>query len=107
MTRTLTLLAAAAALAGCNNQAESADEAENAAAANVPIVLPPSIAASHPYRCKDNSLIFIDWMSDGTARVKTDRAEVGTPVPVGGENPTLTGDASAKTITYNGQSCNR
>jgi hypothetical protein len=27
--------------------------------------LPPSISASHTYRCNDNSLVFIDFMSDG------------------------------------------
>ena len=33
---------------------------------NVGVVLPPSIQASKAYRCKDNSLVYIDWLSDGT-----------------------------------------
>ena len=114
MTRTITLLAlaAAGALAGCNNEDHTIvaggphDPMANQADAE-PVTLPPSITASHPYRCKDNSLIYIDWMSDGTARVKQERGDVGTSVPVGGENPVLTGDAQAATITYNGQSCSR
>ena len=40
--------------------------------------LPPSIAASKTYRCKDNSLVYVDWLSDGSARVKKTREEVGT-----------------------------
>jgi hypothetical protein len=41
-------------------------------------------------------------MSDGTARVKKTRDEVGTSVTVGNE---LKGDAKAATVTYNGETC--
>ena len=109
MTRTLTILtlAAAAVLAGCNSEDHNIvggpnldDEPVN----KVGVVLPPSIQASKAYRCKDNSLIYIDWLSDGTARVKKSREEVGGPtIPAG--DPSLTGDANAASITYNGQSC--
>ena len=107
MTRTLILaLGVAAALAGCNKQdhtivAGGPDEGN--AAANAPVALPPSVAASKAYRCKDNSLIYVDWLSDGTARVKKTREEVGTTLPAG--DTSLTGDAKASSITYNGQSC--
>jgi predicted small lipoprotein YifL len=38
---------------------------------NAPKVeLPPAIAASRTYRCKDNSLVFIDFMSNNTAIVR-------------------------------------
>jgi hypothetical protein len=67
------------------------------------VQLPPSIQASKAYRCKDNSLIYVDWHSDGSARVKKTREEVGTTLPAG--DKTLTGDAKAASITYNGQSC--
>ena len=64
---------------------------------------PPSITSSKSYRCKDNHLVYIDWMSDGTARVKKSREEMGgTPVTPGNE---LKGDPAAASITYNGQSC--
>ena len=108
MTRPLIIiaLAAAAALAGCNKEEHNivagpdlGDEPTN----NVGVVLPPSIQASKAYRCKDNSLIYVDWLSDGTARVKKTREEVGTTLPAGDKS--LTGDAKAASITYNGQSC--
>jgi hypothetical protein len=108
MTRTslLITLAAAAALAGCNSKDHTIvagpDAGDNVATTNEPVALPPSIASSKAYRCKDNNLIYVDWMSDGTARVKKTRAEVGTPVTPGTE---LKGEPSGSTITYNGQSC--
>jgi predicted small secreted protein len=108
MTRPLTLmlLVAAAALAGCNNEDHTivaGPGADDEPMNNVGVVLPPSIQASKAYRCKDNSLIYVDWLSDGTARVKKTREEVGTTLPVGDKS--LTGDAKAASITYNGQSC--
>jgi hypothetical protein len=109
MTRSRTILAlvAAAALAGCNNDDHTivaGPGADDEPMNNVGVVLPPSIQASKAYRCKDNSLLYIDWLSDGTARVKKDRNEVGTSVTTGEGNP-LQGDAKAASITYNGQSC--
>jgi hypothetical protein len=112
MTRTLTIIAiaAAAALAGCNKENHNlvageipdpmADELANAA----PVTLPPSIQASKSYRCRDNSLIYIDWLSDGSARVKASRSEVGTSVPAGEGSP-LKGDAHSASVSYNGKSC--
>jgi hypothetical protein len=111
MTRTLICItiAAAAALAGCNKDdhtivagGEPADEPTNAAA-NADVKLPPSISASKTYRCKDNSLVYIDWLSDGTARVKKSASDAGTTLPAG--DPSLSGDAKASTVTYKGQSC--
>lgn len=106
MTRNTLLitLAAAAALAGCNSKGQTigGDEPTNTVE-NAAIALPPSITGSKSYRCKDNKLIYIDWMSDGTARVKKTREEVGTPVTPGNE---LKGDPNAKSVTYNGQACN-
>jgi hypothetical protein len=113
MTRPLTMLmiVAAAALAGCDNSdhtivADPAgpDPMANAVANVGSVTLPPSIQASKAYRCKDNSLIYVDWLSDGTARVKKERTEVGTTVALG-EGAPLQGDAKAASITYSGQSC--
>jgi hypothetical protein len=110
MTRTTLLitLAAAAALAGCNNSDHTivaGPDGENAAnaAGNAPVALPPSISASKSYRCADNKLVYVDWMSDGSARVKKTRQEVGTVVAAGA--PELKGDSKAASITYNGQIC--
>ena len=109
MTRTTLAFAltAAAALAGCNKGAPAdtaADQANNAAAA-VPIELPPSILASKIYRCKDNSVVYIDWLSDNkSANVRGDKN--GTPTHVVGpeagqamvaDGYSLTGSATAAT----------
>jgi hypothetical protein len=109
MTRiTLTItLAAAAALAGCNSKdhtivAGPPDDTATNSAENAHVALPPSIASSKSYRCADNKLVYIDWMSDGTARVKKSRDEVGTPVTTG---TNLKGEPGGSTITYNGQGC--
>ncbi|MFL6746816.1 MAG: hypothetical protein ACJ8EO_12460, partial [Sphingomicrobium sp.] len=112
MTRTLTTLSivAAAALAGCNKenhnivQGEPYDPHANTDYNAADVKLPPSIQASKTYRCKDNSLVYIDWLSDGTARVKKSKDDFAGPVTPAGD-PSLKGDAKAASITVNGQSC--
>ena len=126
MTKTLISLAlvAAAALAGCdqsdhtingNTPYDPQTNAANSATA-APVKLPPSIVASHPYRCKDNSLVSIDWLSDGTANSARVTPQGGAEVTLlqaeaGGaytaEGASLTGDPKNKAITYNGKSCRR
>ena len=113
MTRTplILALAAAAALAGCNKEdhtivaggpgAEANDT--NAAAPKTPVALPPSIAASKSYRCDNNSLVYVDWLSDGSARVKKSAEEGGTLVAAGA--PELKGDPKSASITYKGENC--
>lgn len=99
-----TLLIAAAALAGCEQETIVADgpyDPQANATANTTVTLPPAIAASKAYRCSDNSLVYVDWYSDGTARVKAARNEVGTPATA----EDLKGDAQSPTITANGKSC--
>jgi hypothetical protein len=114
MTRNLTLLLLGfAALAGCNSESHTivANEAPDPMAdqlANAPAVeLPPAIAASKTYRCKDNSLLYVEWYSDGSARVKAAKGEAGTqvPAPVEGATSPLTGDAKTPSITYAGKTC--
>ena len=112
MTRTLTIimLLASAALAGCNSEDHTivggpgSDESPANADA-MAVELPPAIAASKTYRCKDNSLTYIDWLSDGTARIKKEKIGAGETVTPGAEGSPLTGDPKATTITLNGQSC--
>ena len=117
--KTLIAIAAVAALAGCNNQTQAETEAANEAAHNAEIAnvkLPPAIVASHKYRCKDNSLLSIDWLSDGTTNsaratpeggtaVSLAQAEAGGPYTV--EGASLTGDPQAQSVTFKGQSCKR
>ena len=112
MTRTLTLaIAAAAALAGCNKEDQSAAQAAEAEAANAaaaaPVELPPSIAASKIYRCKDNSVVYIDWLSDNkSANVRTEKNGAPTQVKAAeageamvAEGYSLTGNATAGSVT--------
>lgn len=80
--------------------------AANAAANAANVVLPPSITASKVYRCKDNSLVYIDWLSDGNARVKTNKNDRSTPLtaavagePMTAEGYSLTGSATVSPIT--------
>ena len=124
MTRTplLTTLAAAAALAGCNNNDHTiiaggpADDANSAQ--NGPIVLPPSIMASKVYRCADNQIVHVDWMSDNkSANVRPDggspaqvaAAEPGKPMTAAGgfELSGTPGAGSARIATpgHKSQSC--
>jgi hypothetical protein len=114
MIRKLSLIIiGSAALVACNKEShtivggEQPDPMKDELANAAPVELPPAIAASKSYRCKDNSLLYIDWYSDGSARVKASKSEVGTqvPAPVEGVKPTLTGDAKSASISYNGLSC--
>ena len=114
MTKTLTLaLLAAAALAGCNKTAAPVNttntaEAEAAAnSANIAATMPPAIVASKIYRCKDNSVAYIDWLAgDTSADLRAEQG--GTPTRLtadsaGGalkaEGYALIGLPTAKTVT--------
>lgn len=115
MTRTplLLALAAAAALAGCNKENHTivagpdSDEANNAPATNAPIALPPSIESSKIYRCKDNSVVYIDWLSDKKSanfRAKQDATPVSLTAaepgkPMTAEGYSLSGTPGGSTIT--------
>jgi hypothetical protein len=116
MTRTpiILMLAAAAALAGCNKENHTIvtggpDEtnSENVAASG-PVELPPSIVSSKIYRCADNKIVYVDWLSDNkSANIRTDKAgspthvtaaEAGKPMsaPGGYELSGATGASSTK-----------
>ena len=116
MTRTplvITLLAAAA-LAGCDNsdhtivQNGPVDTMANELKSAPPVELPPAIAASKTYRCKDNSLVYIDWFAEGKgANFRADRSALPTQLkpgadgkaPFTAEGYSLAGSPSAPTIT--------
>lgn len=116
MTRTLTIItiAAAAALAGCNKEehnivaGELDDPMANELANAAPVELPPSIQASKSYRCKDNSIVYVDWLSDGaSANLRADKngapvqvraAEAGKPMTADG-GYSVSGTQAGSTVT--------
>jgi hypothetical protein len=116
-------LAAATALAGCNNSDHNVvagpptDDLSNITA-NEALALPPTIVATKTYRCGDNSVIQVDWLSDNkTANIRTGEDSPVTQVvapepgkPMSGSGFTLTGAPSAASVTlerpeHGSQSC--
>lgn len=107
-------LAAILALAACKQEtivADDNDDMKDEIAAARPVELPPSIKSAHTYRCKDNSLVYIDlFEGDMMANVRTEKA--GTPVvlraekagdPLVADGYSLTGDDTAVTLTLPGK----
>jgi hypothetical protein len=124
MTRTFIIapLIAAMALVGCdsgetivlNPDGSEVNEAREQAVQNV--TLPPAIVGSGKYRCKDNSLISVEWLSDGTTNTARVTPEGGTAVALtqaeaGGaytaEGASLAAEPNAASVTYNGKSCSK
>jgi hypothetical protein len=69
-------LAALISLSACNSEPEVVDTPDPQAAELAkakPVELPPAIQASRTYRCKDNSLVFIDFMSNNTAIIRKEK----------------------------------
>jgi hypothetical protein len=105
-------LAAAAALAGCSKAnhtivAAGPDESNDTnAASSQPVALPPSIINGKIYRCADNQVVYVDWLSDNkSANIHTERtgaltnvttAEPGKPMTAPGGYE-LIGSSTAST----------
>lgn len=107
-----------AALTACNEPTtivggERPDPMADALANAAPVELPPAISASKTYRCKDNSLVRIDWLAqnkgaylhgEGQQQTHLKQAEA-----VAGQEPStdlvaeggyvLKGDPAASTIS--------
>jgi hypothetical protein len=110
MQKTLSLAAACVAatfsLAACQPETEVVETPDPQAtelAKAPPVELPPAIQASRTYRCKDNSLVFIDFMSNNTAVV---RKEKGAEPPLATVTAETAGGAykSADGFTVSGNS---
>lgn len=92
------MLAATAALAGCNKESHtivsgSLDSGESNSAKNATVQLPPSIVATKLYRCADNSVVTVDYLSDNKsanvhvgqgAATQVTAAEPGKPMSAAG-----------------------
>lgn len=103
-------------LVACEQKAETVTaEAPDPQAAELakapPIPLPPSMKASVTFRCKDNSLVYVDFFSgDKQANVKT--SEGGAPVkltaekagdPLTADGYSMTGTPQAITLAMPGK----
>jgi hypothetical protein len=113
-------IAALTLLAACSQEPETIEggpadpDAANVAAA-APVELPPAITASKTYRCKDNSLVYVDFFNNNTAAFRTEKG--GTPTmltaaeagkPFTGEGHSIASSDNQTTISYPGhasQSC--
>ena len=101
MTRTPLMLAlgVAAALAGCHEEnhtivAGNPDDGDTNAATNTPVALPPSVTSSKIYRCADNKVVYVDWLSDGkSANIRTEQGGVPTQVTAAEAGKPMTGPA--------------
>jgi len=98
---TITPLAILSLLAACNNQPETVtsndvdpDAATVAAAPKVE--LPPMMTGSRTYRCKDNSLVYIDFFNNNTAVYKAKKEDTG--------GTTLTSEGEGKPYKAEGYS---
>src|SRR5688500_7085376 len=109
--------AASTVLAACNTEPEvvqinkydpMADDLKNAA----PIAPPPMIQVSRTYRCRDNSLYYVDFYTNNTAMVRTQQggdpvamltAEGGNPPYVGQEGYSVSGNGEQVSISAPGR----
>jgi hypothetical protein len=77
-------VAALLSLAACKNQPEmvdtNPDPMKDELAKAAPVEVPLMIQSSRTYRCKDNSLVYIDFMND--QKTANFRAEKGVPPTV-------------------------
>ena len=126
MTRTplIIMLAATAALAGCNKEnhtivSGSQDSGESNSVKKAPVQLPPSIVSTKLYRCTDNSVVTVDYLSDNKsanvhsgegAVTQVTSSEPGKPMSAAGGYSVEGGPASSSVkIAVPGhpaQSCN-
>ena len=101
------------ALAACNSQPENIvvgpqDDMKDQLAHAKPVELPPSIAATKTFRCKDNSVVYVDFYSDGKSaglHTKKDGPPTMLKAPAAGQpmvadgGYAVTGTATASTIS--------
>ena len=80
-------LAAALALSACNSEDRNIVAGDNDPQADAlksapPVEAPPMIQASRTYRCKDNSLVYVDFYTNNTARIRTEKDGAPTQLTV-------------------------
>ena len=96
---TAAAFAALLSLSACSNEPEvvdtNPDPMKEDLANAAPVEAPPMIQASRTYRCKDNSLVYIDFYTNNTAQFRTEK---------GGQATTLTAPAAGQAFTAEGYS---
>ena len=114
MPRTLFAAAPAAALlllAACNkedhNISADVNDPQAEALKNAPPVAapPPMIQASRTYRCKDQSLLYADFYTNNTVRVRSKQGGEATTLTAEGGQPPYKAEgyslsANSETISY-------
>ena len=98
---TATSLAVLVLLSACNSEPENLtagnDDPDAATvAAAPPVQLPPMMTGSRTYRCKDNSLVYIDFFNNNTAVYKAKKEDTG--------GTTLTSEGEGKPYVADGYS---
>lgn len=95
----LAAVASIALLSACNKNDEPevvggpADPLATQLADAAPVELPPSVKANKQYRCKDNSLLFVDFMSDDkTALLRTKKDGDATTLKAANAGEPFTAD---------------
>ena len=92
-------VAASLLLSACSNEPEvvdtNPDPMKDELAKAGPVEAPPMIQASHTFRCKDNSLVYIDFYTNNTAQYRTEK---------GGQPTILTAPAAGQAYTAEGYS---
>ncbi len=118
----LSAVAALLVLSACNNEPETIDTnpdpMANQIANAAPVEMPPAVTDSAIYRCRDNSIIYVDFLGDKTmANVRTEKD--GAPVmvkanavgqPLTGEGVSVSGSGDDVEIAVKGgaaQGCSR
>jgi hypothetical protein len=122
MNRTLIIAAlAATAITACSKSDHTivAGSKDDGVTVNTAaIVMPPAIESTKSYRCKDNTVVYIDWLNDKkTADIRASKAgsasrvvsaEAGKPMTAAGYSLTGTKDSASVTVERPGmgsQSC--
>ena len=99
MLRAAAPILVACGLAACNSEPETINANFDPQAAELakakPVELPPAIQVSRTYRCKDNSLIYVDFYTNNTAQFRTEK---------GGQATTLTAAEPGGAYTAEGHS---
>jgi len=101
---TAAVLGSALMLTACGKpETITASESDpDAAALNVaaPVELPPMVTQSRTYRCKDASLVYVDFFSNNTATYKTSKE--GTPTMLTAAEPDKPYSANGYSVSGDG-----